>query len=88
MSSMYQKFIFFGEDFFFTIGRVRSPKRQRETERQKARNHPPGGMTTLQSLLLYSPLGILGTRAHAPGVSLSHRVQDSSCGRLHGSPAT
>ena len=54
---------------FFAIGRVRSSDRQRETERQKVRNRPLGGMVTPQSLLLHSPLGILGTHAHAPGVS-------------------
>ena len=31
-----------------------SPERQTETERQKARNHPLGGMAVLQSLLLHS----------------------------------
>ena len=53
----------------FPIGHVRLPDRQRERERQKARNHPPGGMATPQSLLLHPPLGILGMHAHAPGVS-------------------
>ena len=48
---------------------MRLPERQRETERQKARNHPPGGMATLQSLLLHSPLGILGMHAHTPDMS-------------------
>ena len=38
--------------------------------------------------LLHSPLGILGTHAHAPGVSLSHWVQDSKHVRLHRSPVT
>ena len=46
-----------------------SPETQRETERRKARNHPPGWMAMPQSLLLHSPLGILGMHAHAPGVS-------------------
>ena len=45
------------------------PDRQRETERQKVRNHLPEEMVTLQSLLLHSPLGVLGTHAHVPGVS-------------------
>ena len=45
-------------------------------------------MATPQSLFLHSPLGILGMHAHIPGVSLSHRVRDSNCSRLHGSSAT
>ena len=81
--------IFFGE--VFAIGHVHLPDRQRETKRQKARNHPPGGMATPQSLLLYSPFGILGTHAHThawrefkplgPG-------RDSNHSRLLESPAT
>ena len=55
-------FFIFGE--FFAIGRMRSPDRQRETERQKARNQSPGVMATPQSLLLHSPLRILGTHTH------------------------
>ena len=47
----------------FAIGHVCSP------ERQKVRNHPPKGLTMLQSLLLHSPLGILGTNADVPGMS-------------------
>ena len=47
---------------------MRSPGRQRETERQKARNNPPEGMATPQSLLR-SPLRILGTHEYMPSVS-------------------
>ena len=36
-------FLFFFLKRFIAIGHMRSPERQRETERQKARNHPPGG---------------------------------------------
>ena len=43
------------------MGRVHAPERQRKTERQKVRNHPPEGMAIPQSLLLHSPLRILGT---------------------------
>ena len=63
--------------------------RQTERDREiKARNQPPRWVATPQSLLLHSPLGILGTHAHTPGVSLSHRVRDANRGRLRGSPAT
>ena len=41
----------------------------RKSERQKSTNHLSGGMTMPQSLLL-SPLNILGTHTHAPGVTL------------------
>ena len=60
---------FFFSCVVFTIGRVHLPDRQRQTERQKVRNHLPGGMATPQSLLLHSPLGILGTHTHVPGMS-------------------
>ena len=46
--------------------------RQTDRERQRDRKReitPPGEMVTLQSLLLHSPLEILGTHAHVPGVS-------------------
>ena len=45
---------------------ARQTERDIETESEKS---PPGEMVTPQSLLLHSPLGILGTHAHAPGVS-------------------
>ena len=45
---------------------ARQTDRDIETESEKS---PPGGMVTPQSLLLHSLLGILGTHAHAPGVS-------------------
>ena len=45
---------------------TRQTERDRETESEKS---PPGGMVTPQSLLLHSPLEILGMHAHAPGVS-------------------
>ena len=45
---------------------VGETEKDRETESEKS---PPGGMATLQSLLLHSPLGILSTHAHVPGVS-------------------
>ena len=64
-------FSFFGE--FFAVGHVHSPDGQRETERQKARNHPSDGMAMSQSLLFCSPLKILGTHAHVPGMSLCHQ---------------
>ena len=44
----------------------------RKTERWKMRNHSPEGMAMPQSLLLHSPLGILGTHAHAHDVSFKH----------------
>ena len=87
LSLMEQINNFFGEAFF--IGHVCSPEKQRETESKKPTTPPPrGGRVTLQSLLLHSPLRILGMHAHAPGVSLSHQVWDLHRGRLHGSPAT
>ena len=46
----------------------RQRQRDRARVRGKVRNHPPGGMVMSQSLL-HSPLGILGTHAHVPGVS-------------------
>ena len=45
---------------------ARKRERDIETESEKSL---PRGMATLQSLLLHSPLGILGTHAHVPGMS-------------------
>ena len=45
---------------------TRKTEKDRETESEKS---PPGEMAMLQSLLLRSPLRILGTHAHVPGVS-------------------
>lgn len=39
-----------------------------QRDRGKMRNHPLGGMTTPQSLLLHFLLKIFGTHAHAPGM--------------------
>ena len=56
--------------------RVRVLARQTERDRQKARNHLPRGVATLQSLLLHSPLGILGTHTHVPLVSFKSPDQE------------
>ena len=50
----------------FVIGYVYSLERQRQTESE---NSPSMGMTMPQSLLLHSPLRILGTHAHASSVN-------------------
>ena len=60
----------------------------RKTQRRKARNHPPGGMATSQSLLLFPSLEILDTytdtrthtytHTHTPSVNLTNWVQDST----------
>ena len=56
-------FFFFFE--FFAIGHVCSPDRQRETERQKARNHPLGGWprhNPFSSILLWGSWACTHTR--------------------------
>ena len=66
-SKLFIIFFLFGEVFFYRVcALARKTERDIETESEKS---PPAGMVMLQSLLLHSPLGILGTHAHAPGVS-------------------
>ena len=45
---------------------TRTTARDGEIESEKL---PPGGMAMPQPLLLHSPIGILGTHAHAPSMS-------------------
>ena len=45
-----------------------------ETESEKS---PPRGMVTLQSLLLHSPLGILGTHAHLSLIHISEPTRQA-----------
>ncbi|ELW65144.1 Ceruloplasmin [Tupaia chinensis] len=70
--------LFFGEIFHYRVRVLaRKTERDRETESKKS---PSRGMATPQSLLLHSPLGILGTHAHTPGMSLSCQVRDLNRG--------